>query len=232
MFSLDHFKALTLREWQTQQAEADSEQEQKRIAEGGGVRPVAQQPQPQQQPIKEEAVRRLATEGESILQTVLEEIAQFHLIRQNELSLRCYWAARRGHRDECVVLPVNTPMTECCITRRSEHCERLRFYHRDTDKPSPQFTVHHVVRPFFTCISWIASFPAWIKQLVRTHLHEWKTANDVLALTDKDFWCAGQPGPDPEFDTLIRAIQYTRMFIAKHQDAASPSPQQTAPGRS
>lgn len=230
MFILDHYKALTLREWQTQQAEADSEQEQKRIADGGAAtRPaVAQQP-PQQQPIKEEAVRQLATEGESILQAVLEEIAQFHLVRQNELSLQCYWAARRGHRHDCAVLPTNTPMTECCITRRRHHCERVRFYYRDTDKPSPLFTVHHAVGTFLTCISWIASFPAWIKQLVRTHLHEWKTANDVLALTDKDFWLAGD---DPEFQTLLRAIQYTRMFIAKHQDATSPSPPQTAPGRS
>jgi hypothetical protein len=215
IFTLDHVKALVLTQWELQKAQQDSDTQQKRILENHGrgeERKERQGAKPTK--VNQEQIRLLVMQAEAILEGVLHKASEFHLIRSNELAVRCFWAARRSYKHECKVLPPNTPMTECCITRRRHHCERLTFFYREPPNAnklhSAQYTVHPVVTPFLVSISWIASFPTWIAQLVRQHLTEWKTTNDIMLLTDEEFWNSH------EFTTLTQCIDYVHAFLAVH----------------
>jgi hypothetical protein len=156
----------------------------------------------------QQEIRSTAAEGEAILQHVLDHAGSLHLIRQNELSMACFAAAKRSFKDECKEMPEGREYLECYITRRTTGCDRIRYVYRQPRDAqhtrSRYFTVDRCVRTFLLSVCVVSSFSPWLEQ-------EWKevSTEQLLAVSDADL------RNRREFDTLLSAIEYVYAFVAK-----------------
>lgn len=218
---IQHVMGCMILEWQTQQAMEAVERVRQNVIEGkedeegdeGGVSDVIEW--------DESLVRKAAMEGEGILQDLLDSAARHHMVHRNELSIECFSAARRSNKEVfCKRMPVNTPMTECCFSRRTQNCKRVQFVYREPSHPhrttSRVFTVYPEWHHFLQAVMWVGSFPSWIKQHVRNKRRsgQWKRRIDVFnELNNKDDMVTCT-----EFVSLQQAMALITEMLNKHSE--------------
>lgn len=225
---IQHVMACMILEWQTQQAMETVERVRQNVIEGKEDEEQEEMARGDDEGIEwdDGLVRKAAMEGESILQELLDSAARHHVIHRNELSIECFNAARRSNKEQfCKRIPINTPLTECCFSRRTQNCKRVQFVYREPSHPhrttSRVFTVYPEWHHFLQAVSWVGSFPSWIKQHVRGKRvsGEWKRRTDVYnALNNKDDMLTCE-----QFVSLQQAMALITDMLNKHSEPPTPN---------